>query len=136
VNLITKHTDYAVQAISIIAETEGRVSVSELVKKLKLPYPFLRKILQALSSKGILLSYKGKDGGFELRRPVEKIFLGELIRIFQKEIRLNECMFKKKICPSIEHCLLRKNILNIEKYVVSQLDSINIGSLINYKGGK
>ena len=61
--LITRNTDYAVRALSYISRQEEKViSVSELVKKIKVPRPFLRKILQTLNKKGILISYKGQGG--------------------------------------------------------------------------
>ena len=65
--LITRDTDYAIRAITYMAKhKESRVSVKELVKNLKVPRPFLRKILQVLDKKGLLRSYKGKGGGFLL----------------------------------------------------------------------
>ena len=54
--LINRNTDYAVRAISYISRQEEKViSVSELVEKIKVPRPFLRKILQILNKKGILV---------------------------------------------------------------------------------
>ena len=128
--LITRNTDYAVRALSYISRQEEKViSVSELVKKIKVPRPFLRKILQTLNKKGILISYKGQGGGFVLAKKPEEIFLTDLIEILQGEIKLNECLFKKMFCPDIKNCGLKKKIDTIERYVVSQLKSITIASL-------
>ena len=64
--LITRDTDYAVRALCFIGQRQKRlISASELVANLKIPRPFLRKILQTLNREGILNSYKGKGGGFE-----------------------------------------------------------------------
>ena len=53
--LITRDTDYAIRALCFIARFKKKiVSVSELVKVLKIPRPFLRKILQTLNKKRIL----------------------------------------------------------------------------------
>jgi Rrf2 family protein len=132
--LITRDTDYAIRAICFIAKQEKDiVSVSELVKKLKTPKPFLRKILQVLSIKGILESYKGLGGGFKLARDPKEILLVDLMEIFQGSFRLNECFFKKVICPHRKDCELKKKIEGIDKLVVSKLKSISVYSLI--KGG-
>jgi len=129
--LITRDTDYAVRALCFITKTKDKiVSVSDLVKDLKIPRPFLRKILQILNRKGILISYKGIGGGFLLAASPNKINLVDLIEIFQGPLRLNECLFKKNICPDKKICTLRQKINGIEKYVISELQSITIATLV------
>ena len=129
--LITRDTDYALRAICFIAKSKKKIiSVSELVKELKIPRPFLRKLLQVLNKKGILKSHKGQGGGFQLNGPANKIFLVDLIVIFQGPLKLNECFFKKLRCPNINSCSLRKKIEGIENYVVRELKTITINSLL------
>jgi len=129
--LITRDTDYAIRSICYIAKQKDKiVPVSSLAMDLKIPKPFLRKILQILQAKGILESYKGKHGGFKLELPLNKIFLVDLIRIFKGSFKLNECIFKKKTCPNIITCVLKKKLGSIEKYVFLKLKSITIASLL------
>ncbi len=129
--LITRDTDYALRALCFIAKNKKRrVSVGELVGHLRIPRPFLRKILQVLNRKRILKSHKGQGGGFLLAQPVDKIFLVGLIEIFQGPLRLNECFFKKMACPNTKTCALRKKINSIEKYVIRELKSITLASLL------
>jgi Rrf2 family protein len=128
--LITRDTDYALRAVCFIGKQKKMVSVTELVSKLGIPRPFLRKILQALNKKGILKSYKGAGGGFLLARPAKEIFLVGLIEIFQGPLKLNECFFKKMACPKVKACALRKKISVIENYVIQELKSISIESLL------
>ncbi len=128
--LITKDTGYAIQAILFIDEQkEDIVSVSMIAKSLKIPHSFLRKILQKLSKKKILRSYKGKNGGFALNKPLDKIFLFKLIIIFQGEIELSNCVIQGKTCPWIELCKLRKKLKRIQKAVVSELENVSLASL-------
>jgi len=129
--LITRDTDYALRALCFIVKQKKEiVSVSELVKALKIPYPFLRKILQVLNKKGVLKSFKGQGGGFSLGTRPSRIFLVDLIEIFQGPLKLNECFFKKLSCPNIKTCSLKKKIDSIERYVISELKSIKISSLL------
>lgn len=130
--LLTRDTDYAVRALLFMAkQRETKISVSELVKQLKIPRPFLRKILQLLNKKKIVQSYKGQCGGFLLATPPDRIFLLDLIEIFQGPLKLNECLFKKNICPDVLTCVLKTRIEYIQQYVVSQLSSIDLTSLLN-----
>lgn len=129
--LITRDTDYALKALCFIAKSKAEiVSVSEFTRQLRMPRPFLRKILQVLNRRGILRSLKGQGGGFSLARPPQKVFLIDIMRIFQGELSLNECFLKKMVCPDQSHCLLRNQITRIERYVLGKLGSISIASLI------
>ncbi len=128
--LITRNTDYALRAVGYIAQQKHVVTVTELVKILGVPRSFMRKILQQLSKAGILKSYKGQGGGFSLNLGAGKIYLTEIMRIFQGELSLNGCFLKKDICPNQGKCILRKKIRLIEKNALAQLKRINIASLI------
>ncbi len=109
------------------------VSATELVRELRIPRPFLRKILQTLSGEGFLKSTKGLGGGFSLVRSPETVRLTDLIRIFQGGIQLNECIFKKKICPNRGTCALKREIDAIERSALKQLEKVSIASLIRKK---
>jgi len=129
--LISRNTDYAVRAICYIAQQKEKiVTVEELVKALKMPRPFLRKILQTLNKKGILESRKGSGGGFVLGRNKDHIYLIDIIEAFQGPFRLNECFFKKKLCPNRNACWLKKKIDSIENKVYSELKNVTIGSIL------
>lgn len=129
--LITRDTDYAVRALIYAARhKDKRICVREVVKELKIPRPFLRKIIQILNKNGIVLSCKGKGGGFSLVNKPDNIFLVDLIKIFQGPLKLNECLFRNKICPSKKTCVLNKKIDTIEQYVFDKLEPITIASLI------
>lgn len=129
--LITRDTDYAMRALCFIARHKNDiVSVRELVKELKVPRPFLRKILQILNKKGLLNSHKGKGGGFKLALAPAGILLVDVVKVFQGPLKINECLLKKKVCSEVGACRLKKRIDAIENYVVSELKSITLTSLL------
>jgi Rrf2 family protein len=129
--LITRDTDYAVRALCFIAKNERKVySVRELVKELGIPRPFLRKIFQILGRHGIIRSYKGKGGGFSIGLSAGTITLMDLVEIFQGPVKLNDHTFKKKPCPHMKQCRLKKRLDAIEKEMVSRLRSITITSIL------
>ena len=129
--MLTRNSDYAVRAICYMAKRgEGVISVTELVKELKIPRPFLRKILQALQHKGLVRSYKGIGGGFELAVPAARLPLADIIEVFQGPLTMNECIFKKRLCPDVRTCPLKKRIDGITQRVEKELRAITIGSLL------
>ena len=132
--LITKDTDYAIRAIGYIAKSDKAiVSVTEIEKSLNLPRPFLRKILQTLQKGGVLISIKGNKGGFSLQKNYRKITLVDIIKIFQGEVSFTDCFLKKKICPNVAKCVVRKKVKIIEKMVKTELNKVTIDSVLGCK---
>ncbi|MDP3791116.1 MAG: Rrf2 family transcriptional regulator [Candidatus Omnitrophota bacterium] len=129
--LISRNTDYAVRAICHMAQEKNAiVSVTELVRTLKIPHPFLRKILQTLNKKGILESHKGAGGGFILSKDPKKLYLTDIMEAFQGPFKLNECFFKKELCPNRRACFLKHKIDTIEDHMFSELKTITIASIM------
>ncbi|MDO8602865.1 MAG: Rrf2 family transcriptional regulator [Candidatus Omnitrophota bacterium] len=131
---ITRDTDYALRAMVLMARAlrqEGRkvFTVEEIVLEEKLPKVFLRRILQKLAEKNMLLSYKGKSGGFSFLVKPARISIANVIRVFQGEIELTNCLLKGKICPNRPECKIRKKIKALNSRVVKDLENINIEEL-------
>jgi len=129
--LITRNTDYAVRALACMAVSKEKIfSVEDFIRHLKAPRPFLRKILQTLTKKGVLQSFRGKGGGFSLAITPDKIVLTDIMEIFQGPFNLNEHVFKGKGCPVTDICVLKKRLDTIEKMVNEELRKISIAELI------
>jgi Rrf2 family protein len=129
--LLTRNTDYAVRALSVIAKNKVEItSVSDLTQALGIPRPFLRKILQVLQKKGVLVSFKGKGGGFQLAMPPDQIYLTDVMEAFQGPLKLSECLFRKKICPQARSCPLKNKIDAIQKYVSQEVRKITLSQLL------
>ena len=129
--LITRNTDYAIRAVCALAKRRGKVlTVPILVGELKIPRPFLRKILQVLGSKLIIDSSRGIGGGFKLMRDPKKLYMLEIIEAFQGPFSLNECFLNKSLCPNRKTCFLKKKIDHIEADVLRQLKNITVADIL------
>ena len=129
--LITRDTDYAVRALREIAQSkEKMVSTLYLEEKLGIPRAFLRKILQLLQKSGILDSAKGNQGGFILARPTQKILLLDIIKVFQGNVCVSDCVFLKEPCPQKSCCSLRGELKKIENYALERLGAVTLKSLL------
>jgi Rrf2 family protein len=130
-NLLTRSTDYAIRALIYMAGDEDRtISTADLDRDLGLPRPFMRKTLQTLQRAGYLSSIKGNKGGFRLETSPEKVRLIDLMTIFQGQISLGDCLFKKKLCHCVRTCPLRREIKSMERDVLDRLKSVTLADLM------
>ena len=80
---ISKKCEYALRALFVIARLgEGRqFQIHELSRREGIPVKFLEQILLSLRHAGILSSKRGVGGGYQLRRALGEITVGEVIRL-------------------------------------------------------
>jgi Rrf2 family protein len=132
--LITKNTDYAVRALIQLAKEPGRyVSAAEISKRETIPVPFLKRLLQTLIKEKYLLSREGAAGGVRLNKRTDRIRIIDIMKLFQGEFRISECMFRKRICPNRATCVLRRRMRTIESNLIAEFAGITIATLLKDK---
>jgi len=130
--LLTKNTDYAIRALLHIARNgEGYISSREISSDEEIPLPYLRRILNKLREEEIIITREGVGGGAKINRDPAEIRISNLIRIFQGDLTLLDCVFRKNICSNVKTCPLRKRIKKIEDTVVKELEGLTIKDLID-----
>ena len=135
--LINQDADYGFKALLAIARRSGEVtSVAELTEELCIPRPYLRKIMQALARTGLVRSFKGRGGGFVLGRPAARIAVADVVRVFQGEISLHDCLFKKRVCPDVRTCPLRAAVGRLEQRLVKNLEALTVASILEDDQGR
>lgn len=95
--MITKKTKYAFKALVSLAlryEDEKPVLIAELAAKDNTPRKFLEVILLELKNKGILLSKKGKGGGYLLAKNPVNIPLSLILRTLEGSLAPLACLSK------------------------------------------
>lgn len=129
--VLNKHTDYAVRALITLGMKPGsRLSAKALSDEQAIPYQFLRRILQELIRNGLVSSKEGAGGGVALARDPDGIRVRDVIEIFQGSVQLSECMFRKQLCSNRTNCVLRHEIMRIERMVNDEFSRMTIGKLI------
>lgn len=105
--MISRETDYAVRCVLHLARTpEKIVMISEIASSCEVPRSFLAKILQRLARAGIVRSYRGAGGGFQLVRSVDELSLRDVIEVMQGPIALNACAVDRNHCSRSSHCVV------------------------------
>ncbi len=99
--LMTKASEYALLSLIILAKAPKPLDVDTLSKELTISRSFLAKILQSLARKGILKSFKGVNGGFELARHSRDITILEVMEAAEgKGPAVFSCSPNKEECPA------------------------------------
>jgi Rrf2 family protein len=92
--VLSRKSKYGLKALLALAHEEGRgpVLVSDLADRDAIPKKFLETILLDLKRHGLVLSKKGKGGGYFLRRSPAEITFGNVIRALEGPLALVPCV--------------------------------------------
>ncbi len=126
--LFSRQCEYALQAVLYLAKTpSGKMtSIKELSAKLDIPYHYLAKILQSLAIKGLLLSEKGRTGGFALRIPVEHITLAQVIDAVDGPAIKHSCVMGFGECSEDNPCALHNEWVHLRTGLFDVLNDKNV----------
>jgi Rrf2 family protein len=74
---------YALEALlhRAAAHDRGLVKIHEIAEEEAIPEKFLEGILVTLKNARLVMSQRGREGGYRLRRPPAEIMIGEVVRI-------------------------------------------------------
>lgn len=126
--MFSRACEYAIKIMIYIAgnEQEGRrTGVKEIAEAINSPEAFTAKILQQLVRNGLLSSYKGPTGGFELS-PNKKIKLVDIVKAIDGNKLLESCVLGLKICSSENPCPVHFKYVEIREQLSETLLSIEI----------
>ena len=122
---------YGIRAVIFIAskpDQKSNTGLKEISEKLKIPQPYLAKILQILARKKMLHSSKGPHGGFYLLIPATKLTLMDIIDAIDGRNFFDSCYVTGERCnfdkPGNGLCILhndlRKEKVRLEKFFSSK----------------
>ena len=97
---------YAIRAMTRLAmvRPDGYVLLDELCEGSDLPRHFVAKIFQDLVRKGLLISAKGRGGGFALARPAHQISIYDIVAVIDGIEALDRCVVGYAKCDDKQPC--------------------------------
>jgi Rrf2 family iron-sulfur cluster assembly transcriptional regulator len=99
--MLSNTSKYAIRAmiyLSLNASGDLKIGIKKVSGDLKIPSPFLAKILQVLAKHKLLSSTKGPNGGFGLSRDPGKITLYEIVTIIDGSDIFDKCLISMRSC--------------------------------------
>jgi len=123
---------YALQALTVLAQHPSDiVKIKEIAAEEKLPEKFLEAILLDLKRARIVVSVRGANGGYQLKRPAKKIALGEIIRRIDGPLAPFEDAesLRWRISSDPKHRALFRILLDVRNATARILDHTSLADL-------
>ena len=122
---LTLESDYAVRIVGCLAEEKARTDAKSISEKTGVTLRFALKILRKLVNAGIVRSFKGVQGGYELALPPAKITLLDVVTAIDGDMCINRCHDDSFVCTrtSKAQCHYRTVFEKISSELTEMLSS-------------
>jgi FeS assembly SUF system regulator len=130
---ITKMTDYAVLVLSELVRPEsgGSCAAPDLATRTSIPQPTVSKVLKLLARGGLVVSERGKNGGYRLSRPADAITVADIVDAVEGPIAVTECSTVVRGCCELEgRCPTETNWLRINDAIRQTLRGISLADMV------
>lgn len=134
--MLSQKARYALRAlVELASEPTGRATATTLATRADAPKKFLEAILLELARNDILVSRRGKFGGYVLAKPADAISFAEIIRVIDGPLALAPCVsrtaFRKcEACPDLETCRLRQALLRARDATAAVLEEYSLADAV------
>jgi len=140
--MISQRARYAFKAVVALARAKPGtgLQIRQLCEQEKLPRKFLEQILLTLKAAGYITSRRGRDGGYELLRPVESIAIGPLLRTVDGPIAPLPCLSRTAYrrcddCRDEARCELRIAFAKAYDLYLSALETTTLAEVMAATSG-
>ncbi|MBZ5701414.1 MAG: Rrf2 family transcriptional regulator [Acidobacteriia bacterium] len=125
-------SELAVRATQFLAkQAPGKLTPAhEIAAKVGVSEAYLAKILQRLTSAGLVRSFRGPGKGMELGRAPEAITLADLVRAAEGSGLSDKCIFGLEECSPGHPCPLHNDWLPLRTAIFDLMEKTTLADLV------
>lgn len=119
-------TDYAIRILQYLHIHRNELPTAKTVAQAAgITYPFFIKLSSLLKHQGLIQTTQGRNGGYQLARPAEKISLYDVYRAVEGELNLNRCLEEDQYCSrdAVAACPFHNYFGALQESLITELSS-------------
>ena len=135
--MLSQKTRYTIRALQHLADTwrQGPVRLDAIADAQNIPRKFLTVILSEMVREGIVISHRGREGGYELGLAPVDVRYGDIIRLTRGSLALVPCAARNAHehctnCLPEAECRLRGLMLTLRDEMAAMLDKVTLADEI------
>ena len=135
--MLSQKTRYSIRALQHLADKwrQGPVRLDAIAEAQNIPRKFLTVILSEMVREGLVVSHRGREGGYELGLSPVDIRYGDIIRLTRGSLALVPCAARNahehcNNCLPEAECRLRGLMLTLRDEMAAMLDRVSLADPI------
>jgi Rrf2 family transcriptional regulator, nitric oxide-sensitive transcriptional repressor len=133
---LTVYTDYTLRVmiyLSLKFQDGKVVTIDEMAQAYGISRSHLTKIVNELSQSGFIETLRGRAGGARLARSPDRITLGEVVRMAEKDFAVVQCqdMALEADCAVFQACNLKRGLRRAVDAFMQELDKMTFEEAVS-----
>jgi len=131
--MLSHTAEYALRAVLYLAQGEDAdrfVQVGEIAPALRIPRNYLSKILHLLARQGVLVSTRGRLGGFRLAAPPDRLCLATVVSPFGSLGETRHCLLGRPECSDRTACAAHARWKDVAERVAAFFRETTVAELL------
>lgn len=131
-NKMNKKMEYALMALKLMGQKPAGVltTAKEISDQMNIPFDVIARVLQALSSRGLLRAEYGINGGYFLARSLNEVSIHDLSEMLEGHLALTKCLRNEEPCEISETCNIASPINQLNKKVEQFYRSVSLHEVL------
>lgn len=132
---LTSYSNYALRSLQLAAlRSPELVRIDDVAQIHGIARPHVSKVVHELGRAELLVTQRGRGGGFQLAKPAKTIVVGDVIRLTEGQMDVVECFNPEtNTCPLIGVCKLSRAIQEATAAFMEVLDELTIADIASNK---
>ncbi len=110
---------------------QGPVQIGEISKRQDISVKYLEQLIRPLKQANLVNSVRGPKGGHLLAVKPEDVTLGQIVRLFEGQSELVECISNPQKCSMSADCQVRLAWGDATRVLYENLDNTTIADLMD-----
>ena len=129
---LSTRSRYGARILVDLARNHGRgpVQIGEISKRQDISVKYLEQLIRPLKQAKLVTSVRGPKGGHLLAKKPKEITLGQIVRLFEGQSELVECISNPEKCSMSDDCQVRLAWGDATRVLYEKLDSTTIADLV------
>ncbi len=135
--MLSQKTRYSIRALQHLADhwQQGPVRLDAIAESQNIPRKFLTVILSEMVREGVVISHRGREGGYELGLAPCDVRYGDIIRLTRGSLALVPCAsrYAHETCANClpeADCRLRGLMVALRDEMAAMLDRLTLADAI------
>ena len=130
--MVSKTEEYALRAAVCLArrQASGVVRARDMARETGIPSNYLSKILHQLAKAGVVVSERGRSGGFRLASDPADLSLADIVAPFEPQVERGRCLLGRPECSDENPCGAHDRWKEIKEATIDFLHGTTLADVI------
>ncbi len=125
-------SQYAIKIMSYMASDDGIdfYHAKEISDNLEIPYKYLTRVMTMLVNADLIISLRGRVGGYRLSKDPSKIRLVDILDAVDESFDMNSCILNHRKCNEKKKCALHDKWKEPKRMIKDMFTNTTLNELV------